>query len=1064
MVLFTIAKRIGAWLTQGLQGAIRAHAVGGRSFLVAALLFSVTHAQTDEGTEGRLTPSPPTVDNLTAIASGRPTQTLDDLQLKADRTTVWTQDESRMIYLERNVLITSGSYGFQADRALVRIDDRASPPDLSAGYDATMDLENIRSVAGQAQIRTTAARLLVSVTTTGPVSVATDVLRPSDDPVAVPFVTQSLSRMAQRRLKETGDDPSLESQEAQPQTSPNSSGDEPRAQDTPLQISGAFQSEGVESPTPMIAWLSQPPSPSVEGATLPAQSPHPAPPPPTEAGQPPPSPHGTVSFHADRIVFQEGDDQEDTLVLNGHVGVTYQDHENPRSISMTAMNAVIFFSANAVDLMAQRDVDINSVRGVYLEDNVIVTDGQYTIRAPRVFYDLAHDQAVVLDAVLHTWNHQRRLPIYVRAKMLRQDAADRWSAHDAVLATSEFAVPHFAIAAKKITLRQRRDEDGLATYPYQAQDLSLKWGPLPVGYWPALAGEAGRVEDLPLQRVHGSYSRNNGPTVETTWNLFSLLGRTPPEGVELLGRADFQGDHGPATGLDLRYDQPQMWGLAHGYLVFDDHGDDEFADRRNVLFDGDTRGYALWRHRHYLLDDWQLSLEMAFDSDETFLEEFFRDEAELSKPYETSIYLKTQEEDWAFTFLAQYDLLDFTPQTTTLQAPGYTVEKLPELGYFRIGTSLLDNQLTWFTENRATVMRVRAGDDRPADRGFTPGASVQLFGQAHGVSFERALSDRGVPTDKRLRLDSRHELQAPSKLGILDLTPYVAGRVTAYDDDFAEFSGDGDKIRLWGSLGVRAHTHFSRVYNQAHAPWLDVNRLRHIIEPGVDLFWSGATLDRDDLPVYDQDVESIQDGLGFRFGLRNTLQTQRGGQGKWRNVDWLVLDTDVIVRGSDADSATRIARFFSYRPELSRGGNHLHSQLGWRVSEVLALSGDMTFNIDRERTAQWRVGTSLRHTPRLSSFVDYAEIDDLASRLLHYGFTYELTRKYDLRFKHVLDFGSDASRQFEVRLERRLPRWRLIALVRVDELDDEQTFGLVLIPEGFGSSRYRPSDASVFMP
>src|SRR5690606_10498775 len=98
----------------------------------------------------------------------------------------------------------------------------------------------------------------------------------------------------------------------------------------------------------------------------------------------------------------------------------------------------------------------------------------------------------------------------------------------------------------------------------------------------------------------------------------------------------------------------------------------------------------------YLRDNWELSLQLGYVSDPTFLEEFFRSEADAGKPYETSFYLKKQQEETAFTLLAQYDLNDFTPQLTTLQAPGYTVDKSPELAWRQLGTAIFGNRLTYF--------------------------------------------------------------------------------------------------------------------------------------------------------------------------------------------------------------------------------------------------------------------------------------------------------------------------------------------------------------------------------
>ena len=188
------------------------------------------------------------------------------------------------------------------------------------------------------------------------------------------------------------------------------------------------------------------------------------------------------------------------------------------------------------------------------------------------------------------------------------------------------------------------------------------------------------------------------------------------------------------------------------------------------------------------------------------MEEFLHQEAELSKPYETSIYLKKQEIDRAFTFLAQQSSVDFTPQTTTLQAPGYLVEKTPQLGYYQQGVSLWDDRLTYSNQTTLGRIRISAGQDSPSDRGFDLQQSTRLFGLAPATEFDTALRATGIPGNYRLRLDSRHEIQSPLKMGMLDLVPYAVGRATLYDDDFVEFSGEDDRFRGWGSVGT-SHAH-----------------------------------------------------------------------------------------------------------------------------------------------------------------------------------------------------------------------------------------------------------------
>ena len=64
-----------------------------------------------------------------------------------------------------------------------------------------------------------------------------------------------------------------------------------------------------------------------------------------------------------------------------------------------------------------------------------------------------------------------------------------------------------------------------------------------------------------------------------------------------------------------------------------------------------------------------------------------------------------------------------------------------------------------------------------------------------------------------------------------------------------------------------------------------------------------------------------------------------------------------------------------------------------------------------------------------------------------------MTRKYSIRYQHTLDLGGSDSRSISLTLERKLPRWRLLIVAQIDELEDESTFGLVLVPEGIKSSR-----------
>lgn len=979
----------------------------------------------------------------------------------ARKVTAWEHDGASWLLLEGEAGFSLGVYGFSADAAVVRIDTESLPGKTLRHL--SIYLDDARHLSGHGRVSADAKRLLVTASTSGEVQVHNDLFVKWDQ---VP--DHALVEAAEARLQRHRDSlarvsisppdeplypPSLfESRLAKSQATEAA----PRVVHP---IAEPTQTQTPRDSTPVVADLSTLPQP-VPNADSQAQtagvaeetSPETAPDATAAVVEIPVDDDsvlpttGTVSLIADRAVYDQGD-EESTVMLIGNVRLLYHDYRENRDVSLQAQRVVVFIDNDEVaGPIAPTTIDAGKVRGVYLEDNVVVNDTDFTVRAPRVYYDMHENKATLLEAVIYSYDINRKLPLYMRAETVRQTSASSFEAEGVQLTTSEFAEPHFAIGAVRLTLDQEAVEGGGVSNRFSATNTTLRVKDTPFFFWPYLEGSA---SDIPLKRLKAGYDSDNGPEFETVWDVFALAGREAPEGVKLLGKADLLGDHGPAVGAELEYGLSNMFGRAEAYLLLNDDGTDEIGGRRDIEQDGGTRGFYNWQHRQYLQNGSELSLESAYVSDETFLEEFFSDEAYETKQYETSIYWKKQEGDQALTFLTRYDLNDFTPQLTTLQSPGYTVDKAPEVAYYRTGTSFADDRLTWFSENRAGFVRARPGEDTPFDRGFSNPASMALFGIPNTTAFDDALFASGVPDEWVFRADSRQEVSMPLQVGDYTVVPYAVGRVTAYDEDFSAFAGEDEKVRLWGSLGTRVSTELSKTYDsQNHV--LDVNGIRHIIEPGVDVFFSGANMDSEDLPVYDNDVESIQEGAGIRLGLTNTLQTHRGSGNQTRSVDWVVLRTDLVMRSDDSDVDEELAHFFEQRPEYSTGGDHLYTELLWMVTDTLGLAGELTHSLESDQVVQWRFGGTLQHAPRLSSFVRYDEIDLLDSKLLTYGFTYVLTVKYEMGFRQRIDFERDESQSIDLWLERRVPRWRIRLTASVDEIDDAQAIGIVLIPEGFG--------------
>ncbi len=993
----------------------------------------------------------------------------NDAEIKGNKAVSWSVGNSRLVFVEGDIRFTMGTYGFRADRAVVRIDTEVAPGRKIRHL--SLYLDNVKPLRGRGPVQAEAPRLLVTASTIGKIDLITNLLEQksaASDPFVVdaqrriddylaaisqpvrdvpdhgPVMTPEMIAIRDERRAQIAEDIRARSEEALAAKAKHRKGGE----STAIAQAGSGQTPTAGATTQPTASGTGPSAAQAGGGQTAAAGGIPVPLPTKESSAILPA-EGMVSFNFDQMVVEPGKNGESTIVLLGHVRVLYQNYQGKPGASLTAERAVIFLSKDKLAMNAGGKLNAGDVHGIYLEDNVIATYDLYTVRAPRVYYDLSRNKAVILDAVLFAWDPRRNIPIYVRAEKMRQEAANLWTAQQAAVTTSEFAVPHFSIAAKQIVVKQEPNGDGTVETKFTAKDVTTRVGKQPIFWLPKMSGNA---NDIPLRKAEGTYSNSNGPIIKTTWDVFGLMGRERPPGVDLTANIDYLGEHGPALGAHLEYDRPEMFGEFNGYLVGLDDSEDKIGNRKDVSFDHETRGFAHWQHRQMLAETWELSLEAAYVSDPTFLEEFFRSEADEAKPYETSVYIKKQENDWAFTFLAKYDLQDFQTQTTQLQSPGYSVDKAPELGYYRVATSLWDDRLTYYTETRASRVRIRAGEDTPAERGFTPAQSLALFGIPDTSEFSAMLTP-GTPSDYRLRLDSRHEIDMPLTMGIFDVTPYIAGRFTGYDDDFEKMSGEDDRIRGWGSVGVKLSTELSRTYDDVDVAIFDLHRLRHIIEPHANLFYSGSTIEMGDLPIYDPDIEGITDGAGVSVGATNTLQTQRGGPGRWRSVDWLVVNTDFFFRGDDGDTSSPIGRFIDYRPEYSLGGDHFHADAMWQVSDTLAVVGEIIQDLEDGKTAQWRLGVNMQHTPYLATFIDYTDTEVLDSRLLSFGFTYQLTRKYTVSLRQTVDVATHQARSLDISINRRLPRWELIVIAQFDQVDDDQTIGVVLIPHGVTAAR-----------
>ncbi len=665
-------------------------------------------------------------------------------------------------------------------------------------------------------------------------------------------------------------------------------------------------------------------------------------------------------------------------------------------MTLTAGSAVVFLKEEDADggggtaPAGGENLDASGVDGVYLEGAVEVSDGDLAVRGSRVFYDVAGNRAVLLDAVLYRVDPGRETPLYVRAAVLRQTAQQSFAAEDATLTTTSFAEPAVALGVDRLTVRGYETRGGRQGVAVDARGLTLEAGGVPV-FW--LPRAAGRGTAIPLRSVAAGYSENDGVRFRTVWDAFGLLGLDAPEGLDAALTLGVRGEHGPEVGGDLLWQSGGGGsGSLRGYALPLDEGEDDLPRRPDIEHDGEFRGHVAAAHRQPLANATTLSVEVQSSTDPTYYEAFFRNLAYAAPADEAAAFLQHRDGDTSASLLVSARPDEFLGQLVPLTTYGYTVDRLPEAQLRQVGRSIGGDggRLLWFQETTGSVLRARFGDDTPGERGFTGSLGPRVFGVAANESFEDAGRARGFPTDAVLRLDSRQELQAPIDLGPVTAVPFAVGRLTAWDSDFDDDnSGDGvDPVRAWGQAGLRLGARAERTLTTASSGVLDLDGLRHVVEPHVTAAYAWTNVEAENLPVFDPLVEDLADGGQLALGVRNTLQTRRGPRRSvrdrtptWsagRTVDWLVVDTTLVLQEEDRrgvpglaallagdESAAVIGRYDDQRPETARGGDFFQADARWLVTDSFGVAGELNQSLDDGSVPLWRLGAQLAANPPL---------------------------------------------------------------------------------------------------
>jgi hypothetical protein len=658
------------------------------------------------------------------------------------------------------------------------------------------------------------------------------------------------------------------------------------------------------------------------------------------------------------------------------------------------------------------------IRAVYLEGDVVLSAGNRFMRASRLFYDFEHDRALILDGVFREDLPDRKVPLYVRADEIRQLSAREYAADNARVSTSEFHTPHYYVGAERVFIKDRtaRDASGqpadriVGTYELHHSTLNVLG--VPMLYWPYSRGDLEQSETL-LRRVRTGYSDEFGFELETVWYLFNLLGVEAPPGFDADLKLDYFSERGPGVGVNSSYERDDYYGFAKTYYIHDD-GEDDFGPYRDNTPDTHNRGRILWRHRHYLPNDWELTLEFAYASDPGFLEEYEKEEWFEGKDQETVFYLKRAREVDAITFLANWRTLDFITMT----------EHLPEVVYRRIGDTFA-SPFVLYHESRIGDVRFQ-----PDDR--------------YLIDEERY--DNLSGTDVTVRGDLRQEAELPLKLGALNVVPFGSVRGTYWD---GQPLLTGSQWRGLGVIGARGGIPFTRTYDGAESDLLDIHRIRHIIRPEVAAWWGQSNLDSVDLTPFDYGVDTIDGFYGAKAGVRQTWQTRRGAGDKQRTVDLLALNVEAGFFGdTDGREDASDGWVSPYRPENSRTRNYLATDVTYRISDSTSLLYDFNLDLNDGTFDQQNVSFTVERSPRLAYVLGWRSANDIDLNVVGGGFNYKAGEKHIWTVRDWYDIDRGQNGALLIGYVRRLPRWFVAVTVEVDQVFDDTSVLLSIWPEG----------------
>jgi LPS-assembly protein len=450
-----------------------------------------------------------------------------------------------------------------------------------------------------------------------------------------------------------------------------------------------------------------------------------------------------------------------------------------------------------------------------------------------------------------------KAPVFIAGEGLHAELTNQvYLATNAFVATDDVAEPAFRIRAKRIRIVPG---DKVVAY-----DATLYAGSIPIFYFPiysrSLALEGNNFEFTP------GYRSTFGPFLLTTynWHYNQVL-----NGALHL---DYRQRRGVGVGPDFNVELGR-WGTASLEYYYA-HDEDPNAGVTTTPA-GDNRQRV---HFAYDARPWtnvNVKSVVRFETDNRVVKDFF--EGEYRQNIQPSTFLEVNRfwQNFSLDVYAQPRVNDFLE----------TVERLPDV------------RLTGF---RQQIGQLPLYYESESSAGYYRRLFADTNGPPIGLDYSAA------------RADTYHQVVAPFTLfGWLNLMPRVGGRFTYYSEASGPGATSQEIYRGVFNTGAEVSFKASRLWPGYQSKFLDMDGLRHIIQPSINYVYVPAPNHRPpELPQFDYELQSLRllpiefpdynaiDAIDsqnvIRFGLQNKIQTKRAGA-IVNVVDWNVY-TDWRLR------------------------------------------------------------------------------------------------------------------------------------------------------------------------